>query len=44
MKMLIREFPDELHKALKIMAAQRGMALYRLIIMLLDKAVRELNK
>jgi plasmid stability protein len=39
MKLLIRDFPDDLHKKLKVMAAQKTVALYRLIIELIRKGM-----
>jgi plasmid stability protein len=38
MKLFIRNFPDDLHKTLKVKAAQEGKTLYQLIIELLRKS------
>jgi len=39
MKFLIREFPEELHRSLKIKAAEQGKQLYKLIIEILQKFI-----
>ena len=44
MNFLIREFPEELHKALKMMAVKEGKPLYRLIIEILEKYLKKQEK
>ncbi|HUT43795.1 MAG TPA: hypothetical protein VMW95_05610 [Desulfobacterales bacterium] len=41
MNLLIRDFPDSLHKALKIRAAQEGKPLKNLIVELLEVRINE---
>lgn len=41
MKFMIREFPDDLHKELKVIAAKEGKPLYKLIISILEKYIKE---
>ena len=44
MKLFIREFPEEVHKALKVKAAQDGKKLYQLIIEILRRSTHENHK
>ena len=41
MKFLIREFPEALHKALKLLAVKESKPLYKLIIEILEKWVKK---
>jgi len=42
--MLIRDVPDEIHKAMKIEAVKRGMPMRALIIEILTKYIEDLKK
>ena len=41
MNFLIRQFPGELHKALKLIAVKEGKPLYQVIIEILTKAIEK---
>lgn len=41
MNFLIRQFPDDLHKALKLLAVKEGKPLYQLIIEILARAIKK---
>jgi len=40
-RLMLRQVPSDLHKSLKVLAAKKGIPLYRLIVDMLYEAIRK---